>query len=80
MQILCYGTDEKDKESRRWVKFMINTSWSINNVWKPTDNRKPMWYCYIGMGEPLLAYNSTMESVALLTEPFGLDIHLSGSR
>lgn len=29
---------------------------------------------YMGMGEPLLAYNSTMESVALLTEPYGLDI------
>ena len=29
---------------------------------------------YMGMGEPLLAYSSTMESVALLTEPYGLDI------
>jgi 23S rRNA (adenine2503-C2)-methyltransferase len=29
---------------------------------------------YMGMGEPLLAYNSTIESIALLTEPYGLNI------
>lgn len=29
---------------------------------------------YMGMGEPLLAYNSTLESVALLTQPYGLNI------
>jgi 23S rRNA (adenine2503-C2)-methyltransferase len=29
---------------------------------------------YMGMGEPLLAYSSTMESIALLTEPYGLNI------
>ncbi|MBK8517430.1 MAG: 23S rRNA (adenine(2503)-C(2))-methyltransferase RlmN [Saprospiraceae bacterium] len=29
---------------------------------------------YMGMGEPLLAYSSTMESIALLTEPHGLNI------
>lgn len=29
---------------------------------------------YMGMGEPLLAYSSTLESVALLTEPTGLNI------
>jgi 23S rRNA (adenine2503-C2)-methyltransferase len=29
---------------------------------------------YMGMGEPLLAYSSTIESIALLTEPYGLNI------
>jgi 23S rRNA (adenine2503-C2)-methyltransferase len=29
---------------------------------------------YMGMGEPLLAYSSTMDSIAMLTEPFGLNI------
>jgi 23S rRNA (adenine2503-C2)-methyltransferase len=29
---------------------------------------------YMGMGEPLLAYSSTMESIALLTHPSGLNI------
>ncbi len=29
---------------------------------------------YMGMGEPLLAYKSTLESVALLTQPEGLNI------
>ena len=29
---------------------------------------------YMGMGEPLLAYSSTMESIALLTKPSGLNI------
>ncbi|MFN8337569.1 MAG: 23S rRNA (adenine(2503)-C(2))-methyltransferase RlmN [Saprospiraceae bacterium] len=29
---------------------------------------------YMGMGEPLLAYSSTIESIALLTEPSGLNI------
>ena len=29
---------------------------------------------YMGMGEPLLAYSSTLESVALLTAPYGLNI------
>ncbi|MGB4959370.1 MAG: 23S rRNA (adenine(2503)-C(2))-methyltransferase RlmN, partial [Saprospiraceae bacterium] len=29
---------------------------------------------YMGMGEPLLAYSSTLDSVAMLTEPFGLNI------
>ncbi len=29
---------------------------------------------YMGMGEPLLAYTSTLDSIAMLTEPFGLNI------
>lgn len=29
---------------------------------------------YMGMGEPLLAYSSTMESIAMLTEPWGLNL------
>jgi 23S rRNA (adenine2503-C2)-methyltransferase len=29
---------------------------------------------YMGMGEPLLAYNSTMESIAMLTESWGLNL------
>jgi len=29
---------------------------------------------YMGMGEPLLAYSSTMESIAMLTEPWGLQL------
>ncbi len=29
---------------------------------------------YMGMGEPLLTYSNTLESVALLTQPYGLNI------
>lgn len=29
---------------------------------------------YMGMGEPLLAYSSTVESIAMLCEPFGLNM------
>ncbi len=46
----------------------------VNNQCMETYHHPLTNVVYMGMGEPLLAYKSTLESVALLTQPEGLNI------